>query len=300
MTSGKWQMPKSGIWHLAFGICHSALTVDSYNKAVSRFVLLFVALVAGVGAAVWYYRAPSDGDRPLRVVVRNDDRWLDDLLSRTPKDVEAATAELEQRGTAALPLIRRTLQESGGDPARRKAALKATAILGARAAEAIPEVATALQEPNYAPEAALALSFMGSAAVPALREAIKSDEPMVRREALRSLGKLRERASIDPQIVVPCLLELSNDGDPSVRNVAVTYLGIVRDSPQKEVAGLIKALGDPEASVRQAAAIGLAAYGGLAEPALPALKKAAADPDEDVKREAGRTLVHLAELKQKI
>jgi HEAT repeat protein len=266
---------------------------------VSRFVALFVALVAGVGAAVWYYRAPDDGNRPVRVVARNDDRWLDDLLSRTPKDVETATAELERRGTAALPLIRRTLQDPGADPARRKAALKASAILGARAAEAIPDVAIALQEPELAPEAALALSFMGSAAVPSLREAIKGDDAVVRREALRSLGKLRERASIDPQIVVPLLLEAVNDPDPSVRNVAVTYLGIVRDSPEKEVAGLIKALADPEATVRQAAAEALSAYGSLAEPAIPALKKAANDPDDDVKREAGRTLVHLAELKQK-
>ena len=265
-----------------------------------RFVALFVALVAGVGAAVWYYRAPGgDGSRPALVVPRNDDRWLDDLLSRSPKDVEAATAELEQRGTAALPLVRRTLQDQGGDPARRKAALKASAILGTRAAEAIPDVANALQEPDFAPEAALALSFMGSAAVPTLREAIRSTEPVVRREALRSLGKLRERASIDPQIVVPLLLESLDDPDPAVRNVAVTYLGIVRDSPEKEVAGLIKALGDSEPPVRQAAAEALSAYGLLAEPAIPALKKAAADPDEDVKREAGRTLVHLAELRNR-
>jgi HEAT repeat protein len=267
---------------------------------VSRFVALFVALLAGVGAAVWYYRAPDDGGRPVRVAVRNDDRWLDDLLSRSPKDVEAATAALEQRGTAALPLIRRTLQDPAADIARRKSALKASAILGERAAEAIPDVALALQEPELAPEAALALSFMGSAAVPALREANKSDDAVVRRESLRSLGKLRERASIDPQIVVPLLLEALNDGDPTVRNVAVTYLGIVRDSPEKEVAGLIKALADPEAPVRQAAAEALSAYGLLAEPAIPALKKMANDPDDDVKREAGRTLVHLSELKQKI
>ena len=264
-----------------------------------RFITVFVALVAGVGAAVWYYRAPGDGSRPPLAVARNDDRWLDDLLSRSPKDVEAATAELEQRGTAALPLVRRTLQDPGGDPAHRKAALKASAILGTRAAEAIPDVANALQEPDFAPEAALALSFMGSAAVPTLREAIRSAEPVVRREALRSLGKLRERASIDPQIVVPLLLESLGDADPSVRNVAVTYLGIVRDSPDKEVAGLIKALADSDAPVRQAAAQALSAYGLLAEPAIPALTKAATDPDEDVKREAGRTLVHLAELRNR-
>jgi HEAT repeat protein len=264
-----------------------------------RFVALFVALVAGVGAAVWYYRTPAAGSNPVRAIPRNDDRRLEDLMSRTPKDVESATAELEQRGSAALPIIRRTLQDEAAEPARRKAALKASAILGARAAEAIPDVGNALQEPDFAPEAALALSFMGSAAVPTLREAVKSDEPVVRREALRSLGKLRERASIDPQIVVPLLLAALGDPDSSVRNVAVTYLGIVRDNPEKEVAGLITALADPEPPVRQAAAEALSAYGLLAETAIPALKKATADPDDDVKREAGRTLVHLAELKQK-
>ena len=72
---------------------------------------------------------------------------------------------------------------------------------------------------------------MGAAAVPPLRDALTSDETVVRREALRSLGKLRERASIDPQIVIPALLDALDDPEPSVRDVAVTYLGIVRDDP---------------------------------------------------------------------
>ena len=106
---------------------------------------------------------------PVRVAVRNDDRWLDDLQSRNPKEVESATAEIESRGTAALPLIRRTLQDDSASEDRKKAALKACAILGVRASEAIPDIAALLQDPTYAAEAALALSFMGSAAVPPLR-----------------------------------------------------------------------------------------------------------------------------------
>jgi HEAT repeat protein len=263
---------------------------------VWRFIALFVALVVGIGAAIWYYRTPEV--RNVVRVARNDDRWIDDLQSRVPKDAEKAAAELEQRGTAALPVIRRTLQDPGADPLRRKAALKASGILGARAAEAIPDVAALLQDPDYTPEAALALSFMGSAAVAPLREAAGIDEPIVRREALRSLGKLRERASIDPQLVIPLLLRALDDPDPSVRHVAVTYLGIVRDTPGEEVAGLIKALGDEEAEVREAAAVALAQYGALAEPAVPALRKAARDPDEDVQREAGRALVTIAEKKK--
>ena len=264
-----------------------------------RFVALLLALVAGVAVAVWYYRA-TPAEPPVSVVVRNDDRWLDDLQSRTPKDVERATAELEQRGSAALPIIRRTLQDPAADPARRKAALKATAILGPRAVESLPDVAAALSDPDYAPEAGLALSFMGSPAVQTLRDALQSDEPDVRREALRALGKLRERASIDPQLVVPLLLDGLKDADASVRHVAVTYLGIVRDEPAREVTGLISALDDPEAEVRQAAALALSSYGLDAEPAVKALNKAAtSDPDDDVKQEAARALVHISELKGK-
>lgn len=263
---------------------------------MTRFIALFVALVAGVGVAVWYYRSPVDGiSAPI---VRNDDRWLDGLQSRAPKEVEEATAQLEERGTAALPLIRRTLQDPAADPAKKQAALKATAILGARAAEALPDVAAALQDPELAPAAALALSFMGSAAVPFLQEAVNASHEVVRREALRALGKLRERASIDPKIVVPLLLRSLDDPDPAVRHVAVTYLGIVRDDPRPEVEGLIKALTDESPEVRQAAAAALAEYGTLAERAIPALKKAAGDSNEDVRREAGRTLVRLSEIRR--
>lgn len=265
---------------------------------MSRFAALFLALVAGVAVAVWYYREPGAGaGTPAPFVVRTDDRWLADLQSRNPKDVEAATAAIEQRGTAALPVIRRTLQDPSADASQRKAALKACAILGIRAAEAIPDVTALLPQSDYTPEAALALSFMGSAAVPTLQGALDSDDPIVRREALRSLGKVRERAQIDPQLVVPPLLRALDDPDTSVRETAVTYLGIVRDEPQKEVAALVKALGDDEASVRAAAATALGSYGPAAAPAVPALKKAARDPDEDVQREAGRALLAISEPK---
>ncbi len=261
-----------------------------------RFVALFLALVAGIGVAVWYYRTPEV--RSVVRIARNDDRWLDDLQSRVPKDAANAAAELEERGTAALPVIRRTLEDPGADPSRRKAALKACSILGARAAEAIPDVAALLNDSDYTPEAAVALSFMGSAAVAPLRAAVRADQAIVRREALRSLGKLRERASIDPQLVIPELLHGLEDPDASVRHVAVTYLGIVRDNPSDEVAGLIKALADDEAEVREAAAVALGQYGALAEPAVAALRKAARDPDQEVQREAGRALVTIAEKKK--
>ena len=153
-------------------------------------------------------------------------------------------------------------------------------------------MANALQERDFAPEAAIALSFMGSAAVPTLREAIKSDEPAVRREALRSLGKLRERASIDPQIVVPLLLDVAGRRRSTVPQ---RRRHLSRHRPRQPGEG------SRRAHHRAHGHRGGGAAGGgdarwpptarCAEPALPALKKAASDPDDDVKREAGRTLV---------
>ena len=255
---------------------------------------LLVLLTAAAGAAAWYYSGGATVVRKIPIV-RNEDRWLDDLASRSPKDVEAASAELRKRGAAAVPIIQRTLQNPSADPARKKAALKAAAILGVRAIDTVPDIAALLRHPEYAPEAALALSFMGAAAVEPLRDALTSDETVVRREALRSLGKLRERASIDPQIIIPALLNALADPEPSVREIAVTYLGIVRDDPAKAVPGLIEALSDEDPTVRRSAATALGAYGAQARAAIPALQKAAADPDEDVQREAGRALVQRAE-----
>jgi HEAT repeat protein len=262
---------------------------------VLRFIALLLALVAGVGAAIWYYRSPAAGGLPVRVAVRNDDRWIDDLQSRNPKEAEHATAEVESRGTAALPLIRQTLQDDSASEDRKKAALKACAILGVRASEAIPDIAMLLSDATYSAEAALALSFMGSAAVPVLKDALDNDDPAVRKEALRSLGKLRERASIDPQVVIPPLITALDDSEAEVRQVAVTYLGIVRDNPAKEVPALTNALADEDASVRAAAATALGAYGPAAASALPALRKAAKDQDEQVQREAGRAIITISE-----
>ena len=260
-----------------------------------RFIALLLALIAGVGAAMWYYRSPETAGTVVRTTARNDDRWLDDLQSRNPKEVEAATVEIETRGSAALPLIRRTLQDESASDDRKKAALKACAILGVRAAEAIPDIAALLSNPAYSAEAGVALSFMGSAAVPVLKDAVDDDDPAVRKEALRSLGKLRERASIDPQLVIPILLGALDDSEGSVREIAVTYLGIVRDDPVKEIPVLTHALADDEAGVRRAAATALGAYGPQAQSALPALRKAAKDEDEDVQREAGRAIITISD-----
>src|SRR5690606_3386889 len=115
--------------------------------------------------------------------------------------------ELEELGTSALPQIEKALTEPAADVARRKAALKASALLGEKAAPLVSQVATHLTDPRLTAEAAVALSFMGPDAFGPLRQAASSDDPVVRREALRSIGKLRERAPLDAQTVIPLLLD---------------------------------------------------------------------------------------------
>ena len=59
-----------------------------------------------------------------------------------------------------------------------------------------------LTEPGLTAEAAIALSYMGPDAFGPLRDGLWHDDPIVRRESLRSIGKLKERAPLDAGPVV--------------------------------------------------------------------------------------------------
>jgi HEAT repeat protein len=256
---------------------------------VAAFVVL---LACGVGAAIWYY---STGAPSLRVDERPPDAhaWLDQLYSSNPAEAEAAARQVETLGADALPAIHAVFQDPNASQERVKAALKACGILGPVAAPAIGEVAEQLPDPTVTAEAAVALSFMGREAFGPLRDSLSSEDPAVRREALRSIGKLKERAPLDARAVLPLLIDRSKDSDPGVRTVAATYLGIIHEGGADAVGALVSALKDPEPEVRRAAATALGSFGSDATSAVPALRKAAGDPDPDVAREAAVTLVKL-------
>ena len=257
-------------------------------------VAAVVALIAGAVGLGWYYKT-THAARPTPAASEpaDENAWIDQLYTANPAEVEAATRQVQQLGPRALPLIHQTFQDPGAPSARVKAALKACALLGPVAAPAIAEVAEQLPDPTLTAEAALALSFMGRGAFGPLRNALASDDPIVRREALRSIGKLKERAPLDARAVVPLLIKAAGDADAGVRTVAVTYLGIIHEGKSAAVDALITALTDPEVDVRRSAAAALGSFGEDAAPALPALKKAAADTDSEVAREAGVALVKL-------
>ena len=256
-------------------------------------VVALAALIGG-GGGLWYYqsgRVAPLAPEPHELV---DGDWLEHLYSQNPKVAEEAARQLNDMGAAAVPEIQEVLRDPGEEPARKKAALKASGLLGPLAEPAVPEVAAHLPDPQFTEEAAVALSFMGRDAFAPLRNAASSEDPVVRREALRSIGKLKERAPLDGRAVVPLLLEGLADPDPTVRTVAATYLGIIHEEASRTVPALVEALGDEDPAVRSAAAAALGSFTPeAARSAVPALRKAAGDRNEDVAREAGVALVKL-------
>jgi len=268
-----------------------AVTIPSVAKFLS-FMLVLVGLAAAaalysqqMGFVPWRAATPIEPPRQAS--------WLDNLYSKNPREEEAAKKEVRSLGDKALPAIRAVLADPASDLERRKAALKACGVLEHSAAPVIPEVTESLTDPAVTEEAAMALSFMGSAAFGPLREGFTNDDPIVRRESLRSIGKLKSRAPLAGKAVVPLLVSGMVDEVPSVRVVAATDLGIIHEQPGESVPPLVAALEDPDLEVRRAAATALGSFGDEAEVAIPALRKAAGDSDPDLAREAGRALIKL-------
>jgi HEAT repeat protein len=262
---------------------------------MSRF-LAFAALLASIAVGLawhsqfgftlpfWSTPKPS---------VQQDDQCLKDLYSQNPREAQAATGRVAELGERAIPVIRATLRDPNADREKKKGALKACSLLEQRAAPVIPEVAAHLSGHEFTEEAAVALSFMGPAAFGPLRQAVSSPDPLVRQEALRSIGKLNARAGLNAKAVVPMLLTGLKDDHRGVRVVAATYLGILHDNAPASVPALIEALDDPDIQVRRASAEALGAFGPAANEAIPALRKAAAGEDPDLAREAGLSLIKL-------
>ncbi len=254
--------------------------MDRVNRVLAALCVL-ASVVAGV---LWYQQGGRI--RPVQVTEAppREDAWLDQLYSQNRVEAAEAAARVEKLGVAALPLIHATLQDPGADAQQVKAVLKACGILGPVAAPAIGEVAESLPDPSLTADAALALSFMGRGAFRPLRDSLASDDPVVRRESLRSIGKLKDRAPLDSAAVVPLLIKGMQDADAGVRTVGATYLGIIQDGGREAVDALIDGLKDPEPDVRRTSAAALGSFGADAVPAVPALRKAAADKDPDVAR----------------
>jgi HEAT repeat protein len=266
---------------------------DVHTSPFVLRVLTWTAALVLLGIAGIRYSAPTPAEIETERL-NLPDTWVDHLYSRNPEDAKAASQWVAENPDDALTVALAVLRDPASGRERKKAALKACGLIGTDAAAAIPDAATLIANTDLAAETAAALSLMGPTAFPPLERALSSDDAVVRREALRGIGKLTGRAPLDPSTVVPLLIDGMGDPDGSVRAVAATYLGILRSGAGNAVPALAAGLGDPFVEVRLASATALEAFGHEARPALPALKKAATDRDRDVAREAGRALVTIA------
>jgi len=263
---------------------------------VGRF-LAYVGLLALVAAAAAWYAHREHGLRlPFVSASPNEEasrepEWLADLRSPDPRESEAAVARIRRLGERALPTLQTALHAPDRDT--RKTALRAVVILEQTAAPLVPDAAGQLSDAELMEEAAMALSFMGRGAFAPLRQAAVSADPALRREAVRSIGKLAARAPIEPAEITPLLVEAMGDPSHAVRAVAATYLGILHENPETAVPALIAGLEDPGIEVRRASAAALGSFGEEAESAVPALRRAAGDRDPDLAREAGVALIKI-------
>ena len=253
-------------------------------------VVLGLAAAAGAG---WHFLNGRQDIEETAAAAEEEADWLTDLHSANPKVAEGAEEHVKQLGAAAVPEIQAALRDPDSDASVKKAAMKASGLLGPIAAPVIPAVADQLAEPGLTADAAVALSYLGRESFPPLRDALGSDDPVVRREALRSLGKLRERAPLESRVVIPLLLKGLTDPDQTVRVVAATYLGIIGQDVGGTIDALIAALKDPDVEVRVAAATALGSFPQQAQRVIPGLRRATTDSNPDVAREAGVSIVKL-------
>jgi hypothetical protein len=104
--------------------------------------------------------------------------------------------------------------------------VRAFKVSGTNAASAIPAVAQLLGEPNRTSvkvDAILILSGIGPAALPSIRQAMRSPEVLVRGLSVHATGRLGTNAAP----AIPDVVAALSDPDPSVRRAATGALLLI-------------------------------------------------------------------------
>ncbi|AKG24570.1 PBS lyase [Calothrix sp. 336/3] len=135
-------------------------------------------------------------------------------------------------------------------------------------------------------EAHDALVSVGSAGVPALIAALKSEDSNLRWRAAWVLGDIPTEASA----AVGALIEALQDTDAQVRMYAALALGDIGKPAKSAVPALMAALQDREEFVRIYAAAALKRLGGEAKVAVPSLVNALKDKNPRVRKNAALAL----------
>ncbi len=240
--------------------------------------------------------------------------WRNDLAS-SDENTRALAAEQLKDG-AAVPVLE-ALLKSGGPPEPRWRAADVLGQIGPPARPAGPALVAALSDPDptlrdvavrsvgkLAPDVPGAVpklvelfpdveairavaQFRGAAAeaVPRLTELLTHENPRVRLNAARTLGKIGEPSTP----AVPALVgRMASDQDADVREHAAEALGDIGPAAAAAIPDLVKALADKAPNVRRDAVGALGHMGPAAKAALPQVQTLKTDPDAEVRAAAER------------
>ena len=199
--------------------------------------------------------------------------WESRVMSKDPKTAAIAEAALVQEAARSLSLLRRFLDSPNED-----LHLETFEIIRQIGPPAIPLLVELLRHERtsfrrYAADAFIDLTPDSERIQPALRRALRDEDPMVAGDAARALGALGPRAS--PSI--PALVETLSHEDPYVRVYAAEALASIGPKAGVATKDLARALGDLIPGVRWAAAEALASIGPAAQSAVPQLIDALKD-----------------------
>ena len=125
-----------------------------------------------------------------------------------------------------------------------------------------------------------------------LQQALDDETTAVQTQAVAALGLIGPPAAA----AVPRLIELSKEGDETLRCQAAQSLGEIGGEVEVTVAALVDLLQDASPLVKAAAARALGALKNAAAPAVPALVPLLQDRDESVRTAAAETIAQVGPL----
>lgn len=186
----------------------------------------------------------------------------------------------------AVPALMGCLKSS--DTEVRAMATHALAEIGPAAAEAAPGLTGLLGDHSreVKKQAHAALARIGPHALPALRAALKSNDPAIRRAAADLLALRQAEA----KSAATDLLPLLKDKQAAVRRSAARALSAIGKGGREVVEAVIPLAKDADAQVRAAAAAALAEISADAAVVLGTLVELFHDPVPIVRAEAGRAV----------
>jgi hypothetical protein len=170
-------------------------------------------------------------------------------------------------------------------------------ILGKTAMPAFDDLCRLMNETNRpctASQAALALSHLGTNAVPPLLAVVTNEHHPARLAAINAIGKI-SYPSDAAQLPVPTITScLSDTNNPDSQVIATIALGDLKSAPQISIPALVSSLNNGSTELRRYSAIAIGCFGSQASNAIPALTNALKNSDTLVRYYATEALHQIA------